>query len=232
MAEDLIPETLGWENLSRLCSLHFFQPVTLREALAVLETSQRIHFLYDRSAMKKAGAGLDSQVRFAADDLPLDLILSDLLASLDLTEVILTENLLLVTSREEAAHKMTNEVHLWGDPERSISEEEFYHLVHQIRTEIDPSSWRKTGGADSADSAGSNDGENADRLRGDDGGDGIIWFDSVSKSLLIRQSQPNQQAIRRFWAKTAILPSVPPVEMPSEMSSEPEMGDGDPAVME
>ena len=177
--DELIPETLAAERLTETMPLHFLEPVPLRDALAVIEESQKIMILFDSSAARAVGVSDETPVRISAENQPIARTLSELLEGLQLTYLPLSENVLLVTSKEEAARHLTVEIALFAIPEGDSPFKDAADAIAQIRSSVDPESWADSGSPDQDHP-------------------GRIWADSVSGALIIRQTSLNQSLLRRL----------------------------------
>ena len=174
-AEILIPETLCWENyLSNLVSLSFLRAVPLSEALLVLERGYQIHFFFDYAAIPDGGRALETPVRLMAKDQPMEQVLSELIAPLGLKFVVLTEDLLAVTSGA-VDEGYDAEIHFYATPDDDVSPDEAVALADRICKSVVPESWQT-----------------------DSQSGGKIWIDPSSHSFYIRQTISSQFKIRRF----------------------------------
>ena len=180
---ELIPETLADERLSETMSLHFLEPVPLRDALAVVEEARKIIILFDAPAARAVGVSEETPVRVSVTNQPVAQALTELLEGLHLTFLALSEKVLLVTSQEEAARRVTVEVVLYAIPGGDSPFENAAEALEWIRTSVEPESWA----ADNAPVT-------------DNAPPGRIWADPVSGALLIRQTSRGQSLIRRRLA--------------------------------
>ncbi len=174
-AEILIPETLCWENrLSNPISISFLRAVPLSEALILIEREYQIRFFFDYAAIPGGGEVLETPVRLIVKEQPLEQVLSELLSPLGLKFVVLTEDLLAVTS-SGAGEEFDAEIHFYATPEEDISLDEAAALADRIRKSVAPESWQT-----------------------DSRSGGMIWIDPFSHSFYIRQTIANQIKVRRF----------------------------------
>lgn len=115
--EELIPETLGFEQLSEPMTLGFLEPVTLREALAVFGSATGRRFLLDEAALRAAGLSPETRTGFRTDSLPAERVLTELLAGYGLTWTAPAVDLIFVTTKEAAGRISTVEIYLYAPPE-------------------------------------------------------------------------------------------------------------------
>ncbi len=170
----LIAETLGWGKMSEVISFNLLKPITLQQAIEILEKNQKICMLWDDATLNELGVGRDSTTMARINDVTIDQTLYDLLEPLRLTYLILDENLFLITSKERAERYKTLEIHMFTQKE-PMSKEQTLTLVEEMKSAIDPKSW--------------------------DDPDVSLWIDAKSGCWLVRQSQPNQRALRRWLAE-------------------------------
>lgn len=174
-AEVLIPENICWENkLTVPVSLCLLSAVPLSEALLLLERGYQIHFFFDYAAIPGGGASLETPVRLITTERPMEQVLMELLSPLGLEYVVLTEDLVAVTSGV-INKEFDAEIHFYATPNDSVPLEEAAALADRIRKTIAPDSWQ------------------SDSKPG-----GKIWIDPESRSFYIRQTIVNQNKIRRF----------------------------------
>jgi hypothetical protein len=174
-AEVLIPETLCWENkLGVPASLCLLRPLPLSEILLLLGKEYQLRFYIDYAALPGLGADLETPVSLIASEKPIDQILTALLDPLNLDYVILTEDLIAVTSRDQG-EKVDAEIHFYAAPNEEVSLDEALALADRIREKVAPETWKP---------------DSKER--------GKIWIDPVSHSFYIRQTIRNQQKIRRL----------------------------------
>lgn len=168
----LIAETLGWERLNKKIAFNLLEPTTLQQAVEILENTQKIRVLWDDSVLNDFGAGRDSTTFAKIDEASIDQTLFDLLEPLKLTYIILDENLFLITTKEHAKSYKTVEIHLFSKELAELSEEDARNLALEMKTVVDPKGWEED--------------------------DVALWIDLQSGCWLIRQTQPNQRAIRNW----------------------------------
>ena len=120
------------------------------------------------------GADLETPVSLIASEKPIDQILTALLDPLNLDYVILTEDLIAVTSRDQG-ERVDAEIHFYAAPNEEVSLDEALALADRIREKVAPETWKP---------------DSKER--------GKIWIDPVSHSFYIRQTIRNQQKIRRL----------------------------------
>ena len=172
-AELLIPENLCWDyRLSVPMDICLLRPTPLSEVLNLLKKDRGVDFFFDYSNIPGGGTALDTPVKLIATEQPLEQILSELFAPLRLEWVVLTENLLAVTSPDRG-ELFDAEIHFYAAPDEEVKIERVIELVRQVKENVAPSTWSSEGG-------------------------GKIWIDPVSRSFLIRQTLQNQRRIRRF----------------------------------
>lgn len=121
--EELIPETLGFEQLSEPMTLGFLTPVTLREALAVFGSATKRRVLLDEAALRLAGLSPETRTGFRADSLPAARVLTELLAGYGLTWTTPAVDLILVTTKEAAGRISTVEIYLYASMENLSADE-------------------------------------------------------------------------------------------------------------
>lgn len=172
-AEILIPENLCWDHkLSESMNLCLLRPTPLSEVLYLLKRERGLDFFFDYSEIPGGGTVLETPVKLIASEQPLEQILTELLTPLRLEWVVLTENLLAVTSPDRG-EIFDTEIHFYAEPDEEVPVEKAAELAHEIKENIAPSTWNPEGG-------------------------GMIWIDPSSRSFLIRQTLRNQRRIRRF----------------------------------
>ena len=172
-AEILIPENLCWDHkLSESMTLCLLRPTPLSEILYLLKRERGLDFFFDYSEIPGGGTILETPVKLIASKQPLEQILTELLSPLRMEWVVLTENLLAVTTPDRG-ELFDTEIHFYAAPEEEVSVEEAAELARMIKENVAPSTWNSEGG-------------------------GMIWIDPSSRSFLIRQTLRNQRRIRRF----------------------------------
>ncbi|MDD3590920.1 MAG: hypothetical protein PHO46_11720 [Thermoguttaceae bacterium] len=171
-ANTLIAETLGWERLKKKISFNLLKPITLQQALEILERSQKIQVLWDDAVLNDFGVGRDATTVARLDDASIDQVLTDLLEPHKLTYVILAENLFLITTKEHAENYKTVEIHMFSSEGKEVSAEEAGTLIEEMKTAVMQKSW------------------------GDP--DVSLWIDMQSGCWIVRQSQPTQRMVRRW----------------------------------
>lgn len=236
--ERIIPEKLGWENLTKRMNFAPLAPLALQNAIEILEKSQKIQVFWDDATLIEAGVGRDATTAVKIEKGTIDAILSDILEPLNATYLILSENVILITEKKAAESYQTVEFFsLVGADGTRPSLEEARALVGEIKRAIAPESWRKSGepvdenasneetaksaedteskenGEDEETARNAEIGEDALNVALEENGEdatsekaacdeptGVIWLDVESSCLIIRQSQPNQRALRRWLA--------------------------------
>ena len=86
--------------------------------------------------------------------------------------MILGENLYLITTKEHAESYKTVEIHMFSSEKKELTEQEAIEFADEMKTAVSPKSW--------------------------DDPDVSFWIDFQSECWIVRQSQPNQRAIRRW----------------------------------
>ena len=171
-SNSLIAETLGWERLTKKISFNLLKPLTLQQAVEILERTQKIQVLWDDAVLNDFGVGRDVATVARVDDATIDQTLFDLLEPHKLTYVILGENLYLITTKEHAESYKTVEIHMFSSEKKELTEQEAIEFADEMKTAVSPKSW--------------------------DDPDVSFWIDFQSECWIVRQSQPNQRAIRRW----------------------------------
>lgn len=171
-ASSLIPETLGWKRLTKKISFNLLEPSTLQQAIEIIERSQKIEILWNDSVLNEFGVGRDFSIIARINDASIDQVLNDLLESAKLTYLILGENLFLITTKELAEIYKTIEIHMFLSEGERATEEELYKMIEEMKLAVDSKSWDEPSVA--------------------------LWVDWKSGCWIVRQSQPNQRAIRRW----------------------------------
>ncbi|MGI6401672.1 MAG: hypothetical protein ACOX0A_06120 [Thermoguttaceae bacterium] len=172
VGETLIPESLGWETLARRTPFNLLKPVSLQQAIETLENKFKFLVLWDDAALNSVGVGRDSLTGARFASAPLEQILSDLLAPLQLTYVILDERLLLITTLDKANAYKTVEIHGFSTLDSPKTFEEALSLSSEMQAAVAPDSWNEESVA--------------------------IWLDVENSCWMIYQSQPVQREIRRW----------------------------------
>lgn len=259
--EQIIPEKLGWEKLTKKTTFAPLTPVALQNALEILEKSQKLQVFWDDAALIEAGVGRDSTTAARLENGTLDAVLSEILEPLNATYLILGKDLILVTSKSVAERYRTVEFFsLIGEKGERPTLAEARTLVEEIKRTIAPETWRASGELASENASSGETGEvAANTSNGDDGeigeNEGIkgngevagngketseiatgikgedaalgqaelglsaaIWLDVESSCLIIRQSQPNQRALRR-WLSARLENSKASTEQKGEKTN-------------
>ncbi len=227
--EQIIPEKLGWEKLTKKTTFTPLAPPPLQNAIEILEKAQKFQALWDDAALLEAGVGRDLATAARIENGTLDAALREILEPSNAAYIVLGENLILITEKNVAKNYRTVEFFsLIGENGERPTLAEARALVEEIKVAIAPESWRKSGKA-SEDASDSKDAEFAEeRLSGEEEavatastigedassgaaseyseeagigeGEAAIWLDVESSCLIIRQSQPEQRALRRWLA--------------------------------
>ena len=226
--ERIVPEKLAWEKLTKKTTFMPLAPVSLQNAIEILEKSQKFQVFWDDAALIEAGVGRDSTTAARVENGTLDGVLNEILEPLNAAYVLLGENLILVTSADVADDYWTVEFFsLVGENGARPTLDEARALVDEIKTMVAPESWEKSDAsirenvafeesAEMAQLAGKSELEtNAIKTTVDEKAlnnhldeegqgtgvgekKGAIWLDVESSCLIIRQSQPRQRELRRW----------------------------------
>ncbi len=226
--ERIIPEKLGWEKLTKKTTFMPLAPVSLQNAIEILEKAHKFQVFWDDAALIEAGVGRDSTTAARIANGTLDDVLSEILEPLNAAYIILGENLIFITSKDGADDYRTLEFFsLVGENGDRPSLAEARALVEEIKATIAPKSWEKRdasidenvsfeedaeiaketeGSEKETNTSETTVGENASTNAWSELGEetmfgekiAAIWLDVESSCLIVRQSQPNQRALRRW----------------------------------
>jgi hypothetical protein len=122
----------------------------------------------DELSLLRYGVSPETLVTAAADEKPLETLLTEALQPLGLTWRVLDAGLLEVTTPRAVAQTPDIECYKLSGP---VSDEAANALLRRIRQQISPPSWSVAGG------------------------DGVVVLDPSGRCLLVRQPQPLQRAI-------------------------------------
>lgn len=177
-SENLIPETLGWERLTKTMSFNLLRPTSLQQAIEIIEKTQKLQILWDDATLNEYGVGRDSTTLARVNDAMIEQVLFDLLEPLKLTYLILDENLFLITTKEKAEQYKTVEIHMYASPEEALSDDETKALVEEMKMAVAHKSWNDP--------------------------DVALWLDEKSHCWIVRQSQPVQRELRRWTSERVV----------------------------
>ncbi|MBP3556389.1 MAG: hypothetical protein J6K20_01605 [Thermoguttaceae bacterium] len=226
--ERIIPEKLGWEKLTKKMTFAPLAPLPLQNAIEILERAQKFQVFWDDAALLEAGVGRDLSTAARIENGTLDAVLREILEPLNATYIILGDDLIFITNNDVAEEYQTVEFFsLIGENGERPTLAEARALVEEIKVAIAPESWKKAEEASADDAPNEENGENAkdardgekttlapetevdeDALNRRTSGNeknvavgeerAAIWLDVESACLIVRQSQPNQRALRRW----------------------------------
>ncbi len=189
VGEDLVPEVFGWDAVSVPLTLNYYEPVLLAEVFAQLESVAKIRILIDHRSLNRAlspFATMKGTVQSGQGTV--DIALEKLLASVDTAALayrIVGANILEITTREVSRQpdKMRVYVHVYKkrDPPNPNAEPPD-EIVKTIRASLEPASWFLPTDPETL-------------------GLGDIVIDQPSGCLIVRQSQPVQRLLRRWFAQ-------------------------------
>ena len=177
-SEKLIPETLGWERLTKTISFNLLRSTSLQQAIEIIEKTQKLQILWDDATLNEYGVGRDSTTLARVNDAMIEQVLFDLLEPLKLTYLILDENLFLITTKEKAEQYKTVEIHMYASPEEALSGDKAKALVEEMKLAVAPKSWNDP--------------------------DVALWLDEKSQCWIVRQSQPVQRELRRWTSERVV----------------------------
>lgn len=241
--EQIIPEKLGWERLTKKTNFAPLTPVALQNAVEILEKSQKIQVFWDDAALIEAGVGRDSTTAARVENGTVDAVLSEILEPLNATYLILGENLILITEKETAKNYRTVEFFsLVGENGERPTLAEARALIEEMKIAVAPETWKTSNARETLNGENASNGESAsndglaeeteigenetvapetaaseDALKSvlsensedaSTGKDGTVWLDVESSCLIIRQSQPNQRALRRWLTARLAKPTT------------------------
>ncbi|MBR4834081.1 MAG: hypothetical protein IKU86_07105 [Thermoguttaceae bacterium] len=259
--ERIIPEKLGWENLTKKTTFNPLTPPALQNAVEILEKAQKFQAFWDDATLNEAGVDRDATTSARVEGETVDAALTEILEPLNATYLILGERLIFVTSKEAAEDYETIEFFsLLGEGGARPTADEARDLVAEMKAAVAPTTWtvgassRTTGNGGNAENAKieENDEETKnltvvaeetsenetsatldEEKESDNGAEigensetastgeifaeerrAVVWLDVESACLIIRQSQPNQRATRRWLA--ARTTKTKPLEKESE----------------
>lgn len=170
--ELLIPESRGWETLSKNTPFNLLKPTSLQQAMEILEGKFKFLILWDDASLNLAGVGRDSSTAARIESAPVEQIIDALLEPLKLTYLILDEKIILITTKERADSYKTIEIHGFSPVDTPKSLEESLKITEEMKSAVAPDSWNSP--------------------------DVAIWLDPETDCWVIRQSQPIQREIRRW----------------------------------
>lgn len=177
-SEKLIPETLGWERLTKTISFNLLRSTSLQQAIEIIEKTQKLQILWDDATLNEYGVGRDSTTLARVNDAMIEQVLFDLLEPLKLTYLILDENLFLITTKEKAEQYKTVEIHMYASPDEALSGDKAKALVEEMKMAVAPKSWNDP--------------------------DVTLWLDEKSQCWIVRQSQPVQRELRRWTSERVV----------------------------
>lgn len=170
--EDLAPELRGWETLSKKTPFNLIKPISLQQAVSILEGKFNFLAIWDDAALNALGVGRDSTTNVRIASSPVVKVLSDVLEPFRLNYVILDEKLILITTNEKADSYRTVEIHGFTTLEAPKTLEQARKLTKEMTSEIAPEGWNDP--------------------------DVAIWLDVENGCWIIRQSQTVQRKIRAW----------------------------------
>ncbi|MDO5553672.1 MAG: hypothetical protein Q4G68_07900 [Planctomycetia bacterium] len=204
--EELIPEVLGREHLAEKVTIQYVEPVPLSTILDLLAKTGSLEFLIDYASLADAGIRMETPAVVRVNNGSLAHVLDTLLEPLGLSYIIISGNIIEITSKETASEYTTVEIHLFAMPGSApTSREKGAELLHVLRTEVCPESWQQETGQDNA--------VDSQLLAPTVKTGGQAWCDPVSGCLIVRQSEEVQRAISA-WLK-----------QPEDVSAEPAVGE-------
>lgn len=162
------------KTLDRPVTVNFHEPARLARILVFLSRTTGTDILVDRASLALADTSDQVEATLTAQKQGLGEALTALLRPLGLTYRIVGDELIQVTTEEDAKERMELEFHPidpWLD--RGIQAE---RLAEQLKARVAPVSWS------------------------DVGGEANIYFDAPSSCLIVLQSQSAQTAIQRLLA--------------------------------
>lgn len=246
--ERVIPEKLGWENLTKKTTFAPLTPPALQNVVEIVENSQKLQVFWDDAALNEAGVGRGATTAVRVEGGTVDALLSEALEPLNANYLILGENLIFITDVATAESYRTVEIFSIIDEKgKKPTLDEARTLIAEMKQAVAPGSWKETiaenseigenvkgteeresaadeetslkndkngtslfgeknkvekmgeFSQDAQDAQNSEDGEGeGDALFNGDDPDAVVWLDVESACLIIRQSQPNQRALRRW----------------------------------
>ncbi len=245
--ERIIPEKLGWENLTKKTTFAPLTPPALQNAVEIIENSQKLQVFWDDAALNEAGVGRDATTAVRVEGGSVDALLSEALEPLNANYLILGEKIIFITDAATAENYRTVEIFsLIDEKGKKPTLDEARALVAELKQAIAPASWTETNDKNSVvgenareektfegdesetslpkengeieeDGEGREETQNAPISQVGEGGevrgtgegtlDAVVWLDVESSCLIIRQSQPNQRALRR-WLNARLVNSA------------------------
>ena len=162
----------GWETLSKKTPFNLIKPISIQQAVSILEGKFNIPAIWDDAALNALGVGRDSTTNVRIASSPVVKVLSDVLEPFRLNYVILDEKLILITTNEKADSYRTVEIHGFTTLEAPKTLEQARKLTKEMTSEIAPEGWNDP--------------------------DVAIWLDVENGCWIIRQSQTVQRKIRAW----------------------------------
>jgi len=137
------------QALAEPTSLAFVE-TPLRDVLDFIQSKHKIIVMIDRKALDDVGLGADSTVTINISNVTLRSGLRLMLRPLDLTWIIADE-VLLITTADEANNRLVTEVYEVGDlvtfrDEKNEVCEDYDTLVDTITSTVQPTTWEDVGG--------------------------------------------------------------------------------------
>lgn len=176
--EDLVPENRGWHFLSKKTPFNIAKPMSLQQAVEILETQFKFLTIWDDVTLNASGVGRFSYVRANFDDLSIDQILSSLLKPLKLTYLILDEQAIMITTKDKGNEYITTEIHGFTEPDSPLTLEEAVQFSEKMMKSVQADSWETT--------------------------DSSLWLEVNSGTWFVKQPQPIQREIRRWTAGSIV----------------------------
>ena len=160
--------------LDRPVTATFREATPLSEILAHLKKTTGAAILIDRPALSAAGTSDDVKATLRADKQPLGLALRQLLGPLRLAWRVVDGDVIQVTTAKAAEARLELEFYKVGS---QLGKGTPDALVEHLKSRLPGASWSEAGGP------------------------GVIYFDQVSKCLIVLQSQPVQIALEALLAE-------------------------------
>ncbi|MGL4593306.1 MAG: hypothetical protein ACRCUY_01100 [Thermoguttaceae bacterium] len=186
--QNLAPEAFGWDTVLQPITLNYYQPTPLSEIFKQLEDRLKITILIDHKSIHRALSPFQTlKGTVQCNNGTLDEALTLLLNSVDsvlLSYRIIGESVLEITTQEaiNKPEKMSVEVHRYVQKNSPLADETPEELCEIIRSALAPNSWY--------------DSQHPETI-----GLGDIVIDRLAGCLIVRQSQPIQRQLRRWFGK-------------------------------
>ncbi|MDR1492369.1 MAG: hypothetical protein LBT05_06585 [Planctomycetaceae bacterium] len=172
--ERLAPEVFGWDGVNIPLSFHLVEPIPLKQATRLIAQHTKIRILIDHAALHEQGLSHDLPTSSHVNNGSLDSVLHAILEPLNLTYRIVESNAVEITTPQAAQKNMTIEMQRYAP--------------------LTPEKTPKSCVATMKQAFGGEEHWNAKT-------GGVVVIDETSGYMMVRQTQPQQRAIRLWLGK-------------------------------